>query len=416
VLSACFAAAVIALAGLWWAALALLNYPRLPHAGSISLHDIIGVAQLVFASVAGAGALVALVMAYRRQRVAEINTAHDQTRVLNERFTTIAAQLADESAAIRLAGVHAMAGLADDWMDNRQTCVDVLCAHLRMPFAPEPSDAAQPDEKAAFRGHRESRHSVIRLIAAHLQRDAAVTWQGLDLDFSDVIFDGGSFAGAMFSNGMVRFDNAEFRDYVVFVGAEFCGAVVRFDHSTFSGEANFRHAIFRDGLVVFTSAKFLNGLVSFENAAFSGAVHFGGAEFTGGKVVFDGAEFNGEVIFSSEFAGSEVSFRDAAFSSGEVRFGGAVFSGGDISFPQAKFSGTEITFDNLLFPDGRIRTPPAVFSGASVDFSEAVEWIRPPALDWTETLPIGVKPPATRFLAKSLPSGQPPPPTSAASV
>jgi hypothetical protein len=26
-----------------------------------------------------------------------------------------------------------MAGLADDWEENRQACADVLCAYLRMP-------------------------------------------------------------------------------------------------------------------------------------------------------------------------------------------------------------------------------------------------------------------------------------------
>ena len=25
-----------------------------------------------------------------------------------------------------------MAGLADDWKENQQTCVDVLCAYLRL--------------------------------------------------------------------------------------------------------------------------------------------------------------------------------------------------------------------------------------------------------------------------------------------
>lgn len=63
---------------------------------------------------AGAGALVALVVAYRRQRVAE-----DRTPVFNDRFTAIAAQLGADKAAVRLAGVHAMAGLADDWAENR---------------------------------------------------------------------------------------------------------------------------------------------------------------------------------------------------------------------------------------------------------------------------------------------------------
>ena len=70
-LTICFAAAVTGLGGLTWIALTLLSHPKLPHSKVISLHDTVGVAQLVFASVAGAGALVALVMAYRRQRVTE---------------------------------------------------------------------------------------------------------------------------------------------------------------------------------------------------------------------------------------------------------------------------------------------------------------------------------------------------------
>jgi hypothetical protein len=39
----------------------------------------VGVLQLVFASMAGAGALVALIVAYRRQRIAEADSAHDRT-------------------------------------------------------------------------------------------------------------------------------------------------------------------------------------------------------------------------------------------------------------------------------------------------------------------------------------------------
>lgn len=36
-------------------------------------------------------------------------------------------------AAVRLAAVYGLAGLADDWPENRQTCVDVLSGYLRMP-------------------------------------------------------------------------------------------------------------------------------------------------------------------------------------------------------------------------------------------------------------------------------------------
>jgi hypothetical protein len=58
-LGAGFAAAALGLAGLTWLAWSLLHHPRLPQHGRISLHDAVGVLQLVFASVAGAGALVA---------------------------------------------------------------------------------------------------------------------------------------------------------------------------------------------------------------------------------------------------------------------------------------------------------------------------------------------------------------------
>src|SRR5215467_5512118 len=65
--------------------------------------------------------------------------AEQRTRTLNERFATAAEQLGgDKPPAVQLAGVYAMAVLADDWVKNRQTCVDVLCAYLRMPYEPDP--------------------------------------------------------------------------------------------------------------------------------------------------------------------------------------------------------------------------------------------------------------------------------------
>jgi hypothetical protein len=90
-----FTVAVVGLAGLAWLAWVLLGVAGFRRHGAPSLHDTVGILQLVFASVAGAGALVALIVAYRRQKIAEADSAHDRTRVFNERFTTIAAQLGD---------------------------------------------------------------------------------------------------------------------------------------------------------------------------------------------------------------------------------------------------------------------------------------------------------------------------------
>ena len=46
--------------------------------------------------------------------------AEQRTRTLNERFATAADKLGDDKPpAVRLAGVYAMAGLADDWKKGR---------------------------------------------------------------------------------------------------------------------------------------------------------------------------------------------------------------------------------------------------------------------------------------------------------
>ena len=135
--------------------------------------------------------------------------AEQRTRTLNERFATAAGQLGDDKPpTVRLAGVYAMAGLADDWPENRQTCVDVLCGYLRMPYQPDPGQDAPDPERLAFRASREVRHTVIRVITAHLKDDAAVSWQGLNFDFTGTVFDGGDFAGAVFSGGKVQIGRA----------------------------------------------------------------------------------------------------------------------------------------------------------------------------------------------------------------
>src|SRR5512142_2857262 len=129
-----------------------------------------------------------------------------------------------------------MAGLADDWEANRQTCVDVLCAYLRMPYEPDPGEQALAPERLAFRASREVRHTVIRVIAAHLSKGAAVSWQGLNFDFTGVVFDGGSFGGAEFSGGTVDFRSARFSGGPVdFRSARFSGGPVDFRSARFSG-------------------------------------------------------------------------------------------------------------------------------------------------------------------------------------
>jgi hypothetical protein len=117
-----------------------------------------------------------------------------------------------------------MAGLADDWEQNRQSCVDVLCAYLQLPYEPDPGPDAPEPQGLACQASRKVRHTVIRVIAAHLKKDKndKRSWQGLDFDFNGVVFDGGDFIGARFSGGTVYFGRAEFSGGTVdFHDAEF---------------------------------------------------------------------------------------------------------------------------------------------------------------------------------------------------
>jgi hypothetical protein len=358
-LAVSFAVAVAGLAGLTWLAWVLLGAAGFRRHGPPALHDTVGILQLVFASVAGAGALVALIVAYRRQKVAEADSAHDRTRVFNERFTTIAAQLGDAQPAVRLAGVHAMAGLADDWTANRQTCIDVLCAYLRLPYEPDPGEEAPAPERLAFRASREVRHTVIRVITAHLSGGAAVSWRGLKFDFTGVVFDGGSFTGATFTGGTVDF-----------TGATFTGGTVDFGHARFASR-----------MVSFGYAKFTGGSVDFGYAEFTGgSVDFGYAEFAGATVSFGHARFAGAMVSFgyARFAGATVSFTAAEFTSRTVDFTAAEFTSGTVSFGYAKFAGATVDFTA------------AGFTGATVDFSRSLDWSHPPRFDRNGKPPAGV--------------------------
>ena len=418
VLTVSFTVAVVGLAGLAWLAWILLGLAGYRRHGAPELHDTVGVLQLVFATVAGAGALVALIVAYRRQKIAEADSVHERTRVFNERFTAIAAQLGDDQPAVRLAGVHAMAGLADDWRQNRQTCVDVLCAYLRLPYDSDPGDDADPAERTAYRANREVRHTIIRVVTAHMRSEGAVSWQGLNLDFTGVVFDGGDFTQARFSSGVVVFSNAVFpggwtgfRD-AVFCGADvgfgsavFSGGQVSFDNTVFSGgRVGFRGAVFSGGQVSFDNAMFSDGRVSFRDAVFSGGeVSFDRAEFSGGQVSFDRAEFSGsQVSFDrAEFSGSQVSLGDARFSGGQVRFSSAVFSGGEVSFGSVwstsviEYPGQQVPFDlarfhGAEFSGAQVSFDLAKFSGGQVSFADVGLWSHPPMFSWDGKPPAGV--------------------------
>ena len=204
-LAVSFTVAVVG-AGLDWLAWLLLGLAGYRHHGPPLLRDTVGVLQLVFASVAGAGALVALIVPTGGRRLPR------PTPFMSGPGSSTSGSRRSHPSSV-MTSQRCAWPVCTPWRGwpmngrNRQTCVDVR-AYLRLPY--DPDRATTPTRSnGPLTGRTGRRHTIIRLISAHLRPGAAVSWQGLNFDFTGVVFDGGDFTAARFSGGIVLFDAAE---------------------------------------------------------------------------------------------------------------------------------------------------------------------------------------------------------------
>lgn len=383
VLSLAFFTAITVASVVFYAGWDLLGVQGIKTERRLDSSTLFDLVKLSFGVVAGAGALVALIVAYRRQRVDEDGALRDATRLHTERFTAAVGQLGDGFAAVRLGGVHALAGLADDapTRELRQTCIDVLCAYLRLPYTAE-TDLPEGDVAARheYLALREVRHTVIRLVRDHLRHppEHPRSWQGHDLDFTGVVFDGGDLSHSSFSGGNVSFVDARFSSGISFMSARFSGAHVDFTDATISGGISFMDARFSSGTVWFVNAKLSSGGISFTNARFTGgSITFASARLTGGVINFVRTRFNG----------------------GAIHFVNARSNSGAIIFSDAGFGSTTIDFSSALFGADALS-----FSDGSSDPSTGIRWPVPPGIriprSWA---PASITSDATRARAATQP-------------
>lgn len=232
------------------------------------------------------GGTVALVVAYRRQRGKE-------AAQFVERFGEAAKQLGDEDPAVRLAGVYAMASVADESSSPsfRQQCVDVLCGYLRMPHEVEdampglversrkyssvPPLSVESTDTFRFRYHDdEVRKSIVRVLAEHLQPKTSVTWSDCRIDLTGATLVSANFSGCVF-NKRALFSKAVFVGDTYFNGTCFHDDVV-FIEARFLGVTNFVHRE-RDG----GNPTMFHKEASFEGSTFEKFVALVGAQFIG---------------------------------------------------------------------------------------------------------------------------------------
>ena len=337
--------------------------------------------------VAGSGAGAGLYVQYRKQQTDEAkssldhaNSRRDQDKLFTERYTTAAAQLGNtNSAAIRLAGVYALARIADDSERDRPTCLKVLCAYLRMPYDPD-NPQTEPAE-------RQVRTAAQTAIAERLHPDHPGFWRDARVDLTDAYLIDLDFRGITVGefkadrariSGDAQFGEATFSEGARFVGATFNGGA-RFDEATFDKCAGFREATF-GGIAEFGRATF-GGNAEFGKAEFNGNVKFDPATFNAGAR-FDWATFNGNAEFDGVTFPGGASFGKATFN-GYTHFSAATFVGPAL-FLGATFGGYT-QFDGATFPGGadfgaaKFRRGHAPVWPAGWAEPAGIVWVDPPA-------------------------------------
>ncbi|MEU5549170.1 hypothetical protein ABZ738_05320 [Micromonospora sp. NPDC047793] len=189
---------VVALIVLLWIVVAILSGFKAPDPQAVSrlLTAAISMTALI-------GASLGAVYAFRKQLLAEREEVRAEQQVYSERFVKAAELLAHERPSARLAGLHSLTSLADDWPQGRQSCALAIASYLRLP---------PPDDV----GEREVRRTAWRSVRDRLKDPSAPnSWHREELDFS-----GGTYQFVDLDDVMLVDTRILFRD-CTFQGGEF---------------------------------------------------------------------------------------------------------------------------------------------------------------------------------------------------
>lgn len=333
--------------------------------------------------IGGIGGVGYLVIKYREQSGAERDRARLEENEADKKLADAVQQLGSESPQVRIAGVYALADVADTYgsekygVDYDKRVVEILCGYLRTdrltssardyatestiwdvvsnrtrtPYASSPGRWSPLDLDI----HKTVLVEEVKLGRAHIN---SIHFQGTTL-MSRCSLVGLSttgkadFNGATFSEtanfsltklGYANFNNARFESYAYFSSSEFKRAPWM-EHllcnTHFEEETEFCESTFCCDM-------------KFTGSVFYKRVSFGCLFCTPGECESPnsdshrGASFLGEAGFSSVRFVGEADFSNATFA-GAVNFSGATFEGG------ANFNGS--TFNIDLKDQGKISFP-----------------------------------------------------------
>ena len=268
----------------------------------------------------------------------------------------------------RLGAVHALVGLADEYLANEslsaeekhtegQRIVDVLCAYIRSPFELAfRYDELSQDKPNPHGSYREN-HQDFYMHRAELLAEAKVrqqalqeihrrlhhfpqgdrrnyvegSWSGFEYDFSNSVFfypvdmKDSWYQNSVDFSGCTYYDSAEFSGSTYERSAYFCDSTyydwVFFNNSTYCGEAQWSGSTYHDSARFNWSVYY--GEVSFHDSVYGGSVFFDQSLYYDealfysstyrGEAGFDGSLYRGSVFVSDSVFEDEVSLYGSIF-------------------------------------------------------------------------------------------------------
>ena len=315
-------------------------------------HDSLDRIKVTLTALGGIGAVGYLVIKYRERSAFERGEADDK-------LVRAVQQLGDTSPQVRIAGVYALADVADTYEGPyHQRVVDILCGYLRTDRLHKDANGntryftnkdGTPDHDNPLSTDGAVESTILSVLASHLrttsensfeEKTSPGPWSHCTLNLqrttlTESINFTGSHIGALNAQdlkltGHVSFQDSVFTNHAVFINSFFTHDV-DFSGTTFTQQTHFSGTTFKGGINL--------------NGTYFTDVYFDGVEFEQ-KTSFTLTTFTAEAIFEDLSCRQEIQFRDVTFL-GYVNFNGAIFHQ-FVDFGDAKFY-EETTLERTTF-------------------------------------------------------------------
>ncbi|QQM66565.1 pentapeptide repeat-containing protein [Actinomyces weissii] len=278
------------------------------------------IARITLTIIGGIGAVGYLVIKFRERASAELEESRLDQREAETKLLAAVEQLGSGSPQVRIAGVYALADVADRYQGSyRQRVVDILCGYLRTERGcREPAVEEDIKNMVVVNGskclHTDGpvESTVLTVLAQHLrqaregagEQDVVIQEVENDQLWCDCTLD---LHGAVLVEHL-DLRNATINSFINFSGTQFLGPATFLSSRLY--QANFWNSDFHD-IAIFGGVHFYSKTM-FCETRFHEYVDFDRAGFEG-VVNFDEAEFRCDANFSNTYFGGKSTFKEAKF-------------------------------------------------------------------------------------------------------